>query len=257
MTATLSTHRSFRPAWPALVALGLALCVAPLPRAHAQSGATAPQALPYTVERVHRDANGRIVPDLRPPPETESYESVPTPGPRSAPPVRMGPSQSRTFEPEEMSLAELAHQRQAEVARIIDEERIAKQRGARVNAQGLTPREQYLIVELRRTDSEVRAHELAHYYTGRPYTAVPEYWFVIGPLGNRYAIAGHVQFDFSPVPGDAAATVRKFETLRRAALAPARPSTFDLHIATELDHSIAELRSEIGHNRVSSRTPRR
>ncbi len=165
----------------------------------------------------------------------------------------MGHLPPQSFEPEDMAVSELAHQRQLEVSRILDEERIAKERGARVNAQGLTPREQFLILELRRTDREVRAHELAHYYNGRPYTATPEYWFVVGPLGNRYAVAGHVRFDFSPVPGDARATLRKFETLRRAALAPAQPSTFDLRIAMELDRSIAEMRTEIERDRRTAR----
>ncbi len=168
--------------------------------------------------------------------------------------MRVAPAPWPSFEPEDQHLAALAHQRQSEIARILDEEQLAKQRGAQVDAKGLTPREQMLLLDLRRTDREVRAHELAHYYTGRPYTAVPEYWFVIGPLGNRYAVAGHVPFDFSPVPGDAQATLRKFDTLRQAALAPAQPSTFDLRIAMELDRSIAALRAELAQRHISSRT---
>ncbi len=212
-----------------------------------------PSPLPYTIRRVHRDASGQIVPDTRPAPEVESYESAPVTLPRSAPPARVGRVPSPSFEPEDLRLAELAHQRQIEISRILAEERLAKRRGVEVNAQGLTPREEFLIHELRRTDREVRAHELAHYFTGRPYTAEPEYWFVVGPLGKRYAVAGHVQFDFSPIKGDAHATLKKFETLRRAALAPAQPSTFDLRIAMELDHSIADLRAELVRRRATAR----
>jgi SprA-related family len=245
-------------AQPALFALGLAavsVCAGPAP---AQSVAAPPATLspahlPFTVGRVHRDPAGHIVPDTRPTPEVHSYESAPEARVHPARPANPGRTPPPHFEPEDSRIAGLAHQRQLEITRILEEERLAKRRGVRVNAQGLTPREQFLIHELRRTDRDVRAHEFAHYFTGRPFTAEPEYWFVVGPLGKRYAVAGHVPFDFSPIPGDARATIRKFETLRRAALAPGQPSTFDLQIASEFDRLIVELNTRMARQHAAAR----
>jgi hypothetical protein len=57
-------------------------------------------------------------------------------------------------------------------------------------------------------------------------------------------VAGHVQFDLAPVPGDAEATVRKYEQLRRAALAPRVPSPYDHKAAAELERATTRLRGE-------------
>jgi hypothetical protein len=141
--------------------------------------------------------------------------------------------------------AEQARRRQGEVSRILAEESLAKARGAATDARGLTTREERLLSELGREDREVRTHELTHFYTGRPYTAEPEYWFVTGPLGKRFAVAGHVRFDLAPVAGDLKATLKKYEVLRRAARAPTVPSSYDLRVAAELDRSIAKMRQQI------------
>jgi hypothetical protein len=46
-----------------------------------------------------------------------------------------------------------------------------------------------------------------------------------------YATGGEVQIDTSPISGDPEATIRKAETIRRAALAPASPSDQDRRVA--------------------------
>ncbi len=76
MIGTSETHATRRIVRPALVALALAVAAAGQigPAGAQEAGAHAAPAqssLPYTVGRVHRNEAGRIVPDLRPAPETE------------------------------------------------------------------------------------------------------------------------------------------------------------------------------------------
>jgi hypothetical protein len=193
-------------------------------------------AFPAEGQNVKRDAQGRLVPDTT----REMSSPAPVTDGRG---VHPGQILVQGIEPDRHQFAEKARQRQNEVARILGEEQAAKsRRGAIVDHQGLTPREQILLSELMREDREVRAHEMAHFYMGRPYTSDPEYWFVTGPLGKRFAVAGHVRFDLTAVAGDPAATLKKFETLRRAARAPSVPSQYDLKVAVELDRAIEKLR---------------
>ena len=200
-------------------------------------------AFPAEGQSVKRDAEGRLVPGTTremssPPPVTDGRG------------VHPGQILAQGIEPDRHQFAEKARQRQNEVARILGEEQTAKsRRGAIVDHQGLTPREQMLQAELMREDREVRAHEMAHFYMGRPYTSDPEYWFVTGPLGKRFAVAGHVRFDLTAIAGDPKGTLKKFETLRRAARAPSIPSQYDLKVATELDRAIEKLRGDTAEQR--------
>lgn len=92
--------------------------------------------------------------------------------------------------------------------------------------------EQRQIQALKARDSEVRAHERAHMNVARGIaTSGASFTYQAGPDGKRYAIGGEVQIDISPVPGDPEATLRKAETIRRAALAPASPSSQDHSVA--------------------------
>jgi hypothetical protein len=195
-------------------------------------------ALPADGQHVKRDAEGRLVPD--------TTRTMPSPTPvTDGRGVHPGQILVQGIEPDRHQFAEKARQRQNEVARILGEEQLVKsRRGAIVDHQGLTPREQMLLAELTREDREVRAHEMAHFYMGRPYTSDPEYWFVTGPLGKRFAVAGHVRFDLTAIAGDPEATLKKFETLRRAARAPSMPSQYDLKVAIELDRAIEKLRGD-------------
>jgi len=97
----------------------------------------------------------------------------------------------------------------------------------------LTEAEQEEVRDLQKRDAEVRRHEQAHANTGRPYTGSPQYEFEQGPDGKRYAVAGHVSIDVSPVHGDPKATIRKMEKVHRAALAPAEPSAQDRAVASQ------------------------
>lgn len=88
------------------------------------------------------------------------------------------------------------------------------------------------VEQLRQRDREVRAHEMAHLAAAGSYAlGGPTFEYQVGPDGQRYAIGGHVNIDTSPVPGDPEATLRKAETIRRAALAPGDPSPQDRSVA--------------------------
>ncbi|BCX81100.1 hypothetical protein MIT9_P0678 [Methylomarinovum caldicuralii] len=88
------------------------------------------------------------------------------------------------------------------------------------------------VEQLRQRDREVRAHEMAHLAAAGSYAlGGPTFEYQVGPDGRRYAIGGHVNIDTSPVPGDPEATLRKAETIRRAALAPGDPSPQDRSVA--------------------------
>lgn len=101
------------------------------------------------------------------------------------------------------------------------------------------------LQRLAKRDSEVRAHERAHTAAAGAYaTGGASFQYTTGPDGRRYATSGEVPIDVSPVPGDPDATIRKAETIRRAALAPADPSGQDMAIAADATRMAAEARTE-------------
>jgi len=86
---------------------------------------------------------------------------------------------------------------------------------------------------LKKRDREVRMHEQAHLSAaGGIAISGASFQFVVGPDGQRYAVGGEVSIDTSEVTSDPAATLRKAETIRRAALAPAQPSSQDYSVAS-------------------------
>ena len=103
----------------------------------------------------------------------------------------------------------------------------------------MTRRERVLLDRLRDRHREVQEHEMEHFVTGSPYARAPEYWCVTGPDEKMYAVGGITPFDVTPIRGDIPATLRKYRTLRRAALAPHHPSDVDEMLASELDRAIA------------------
>lgn len=110
---------------------------------------------------------------------------------------------------------------------------------------GLTREEQALVAELVQSDTRVRAHEQAHISAGGDLIrGGPNFEYSTGPDKNRYAVAGEVSIDTTPVSNDPAATVRKAEHIRRAALAPADPSAQDLRVAADATHMELEAQSE-------------
>jgi SprA-related family len=98
---------------------------------------------------------------------------------------------------------------------------------------------------LKRRDAEVRAHEQAHLAAAGQYArGGASFSFERGPDGASYAVGGQVDIDLSNerTPED---TVRKMQTVRRAALAPLSPSAADRSIAARAAVMESQARQEL------------
>lgn len=115
--------------------------------------------------------------------------------------------------------------------------------------QRLEARQQQLdqrqIQELAARDREVRNHERAHAAVGGQYAGAPRYQFERGPDGINYAVGGEVSISTGGVSGDPQATIEKAQLVRRAALAPAEPSSQDRKVAAQASQMEAEARVEL------------
>ena len=115
----------------------------------------------------------------------------------------------------------------------------------------LTPEEKKIVAELKARDGEVRQHERAHLAAaGGTATGGASFDYVTGPDGQRYATGGEVQIDTGAVSGDPEATIRKAQQIRRAALAPAQPSSQDRSVAASATRMEMEARIELAQLRA-------
>lgn len=88
------------------------------------------------------------------------------------------------------------------------------------------------IQQLQARDREVRQHEQAHMAAaGGLLKSGPNYSYIVGPDGKRYAIGGSVEIDTSETSEDPEANLEKAKRIQAAALAPAEPSGADLAVA--------------------------
>ena len=127
-----------------------------------------------------------------------------------------------------------------------------------LSEEQLTQAERALLTELKQVDAEVRRHEMAHVAAGAGLiTSGASFTYQRGPDGRNYAVGGEVSIDTSPVPGDPQATLRKMEQVKRAALAPAEPSTQDLRVAARATSAATKAISEIAVNRVKEQAQAR
>lgn len=101
------------------------------------------------------------------------------------------------------------------------------------------------LESLKKRDQEVRTHEQAHANVGGQYAGSPQYEFERGSDGKNYAVEGEVKIDVSAVSGDPQATIEKMEQVKRAALAPAEPSSADRKVANEATQTAQEARAEL------------
>lgn len=114
------------------------------------------------------------------------------------------------------------------------------------SGQTLSSDEQAQVDSLKSRDREVRAHEAAHQAAGAGLiTRGASYTYKTGPDGKQYAIGGEVGIDSSPVNGDPAATIRKAQRIRSAAMAPANPSGQDRAVAAEAARMAAQAQQEL------------
>ena len=114
-----------------------------------------------------------------------------------------------------------------------------------VDQQPLSEEELAKLTELQKRDTEVRAHEQAHLAAAGQYAAGgASFSYTTGPNGKRYATGGEVPIDISK-EDTPAATIVKMQTVRRAALAPATPSSTDRAIAAQASAKEAAARKEL------------
>jgi hypothetical protein len=110
----------------------------------------------------------------------------------------------------------------------------------------LSAEEQNQIKDLKARDQEVRTHEMAHMMVGGSLVRKgASYQYQTGPDGQRYAVGGEVSIDSSAVSGDPSATIRKMQQVKRAALAPAEPSSQDRAVASAAAKTEAAARQEL------------
>ncbi len=112
--------------------------------------------------------------------------------------------------------------------------------------QALTEEEKKQVEQLKKRDAEVKAHEQAHKaVAGSLSSGSASYEYQSGPDGKRYAIGGEVSIDTSKVANDPAATIAKAQQVRRAANAPAQPSSQDRQVAAQATKMEIEAQQEL------------
>lgn len=105
--------------------------------------------------------------------------------------------------------------------------------------------EKKAVEELKRIDSEVRAHEQAHKaVAGRFANGAPAFRLERGPDGKFYAVGGEVKIDVSE-ESTPEGTIEKMRVVRMAALAPGEPSSQDRAVAAKAIAIEAEARREL------------
>jgi hypothetical protein len=110
--------------------------------------------------------------------------------------------------------------------------------------QELSSEQRQVVDELKKLDLEVKAHEQAHMAAGGPVVqGGAVYQYQNGPDGKMYAVSGEVKIDVSP-ERTPEATIRKMQQIRRAALAPAQPSSTDRAVAAQALQIEAQARME-------------
>lgn len=112
------------------------------------------------------------------------------------------------------------------------------------DAGGLSEEERAALKKLEARDREVKAHEAAHQAVGGAYAGAASFTYERGPNGKLYAVGGEVPIDTGAVPGDPNATITKLRTVRRAALAPARPSSQDRSIAVRAEAGVRRAQAD-------------
>jgi hypothetical protein len=125
--------------------------------------------------------------------------------------------------------------------------------------QPLASEEIRQLQQLQSRDTEVRAHEQAHLAAAGQYAAGgASFSYQNGPDGKRYAVGGEVPIDISK-ERTPEATIQKMRTVKRAALAPASPSSTDRQIAAQAGRQEArafqEMQTEAREERTAKAAP--
>jgi len=113
------------------------------------------------------------------------------------------------------------------------------------DAANLSDSQKAKVLELKRIDAEVKAHEQQHLAAAGGYaTSGAQLSFVQGPDGKRYAVAGEVSIDSSS-ENSPELNLTKARIIKRAALAPANPSSADRSVAAAATQMEAQAAQEL------------
>lgn len=119
----------------------------------------------------------------------------------------------------------------------------------------LSPEDAAQLAKLKQVDRQVRQHEQAHLAAaGGMATSGASYTYQKGPDGVNYAVGGEVSISTSPgrTPEE---TLRRAQTVRAAALAPADPSGQDRAVAAQASKMAMEARMEIAQRSPDENLP--
>lgn len=153
-----------------------------------------------------------------------------------------GPLEDHSQEKQTADSAEISDDAQDSLDRALKAEADDTAQGS---ANELTTQELHIINDLKLRDRNVRQHEQAHKAVAGSYAiGGPFYQYQTGPDGKRYAVGGHVSIDTGK-EADPEATIRKMDTVRRAALAPSDPSPQDRSVAAQATRSKQEALMEL------------
>jgi hypothetical protein len=109
-------------------------------------------------------------------------------------------------------------------------------------ANELTEEEKKQVEKLKARDREVRSHEAAHQAAAGGLASSPTYIYETGPDGKKYAVGGEVSVK-SGGSDDPEQALRDAEAIKKAAEAPANPSSQDRAVAAAASADINRLRS--------------
>jgi hypothetical protein len=143
------------------------------------------------------------------------------------------------------SAAESGEQNKGTVAEEQEAAGANPSRGKSPDGEPLDQAEVARLLELKKADAAVRAHEQAHLAAaGGLAKGGASFAYQKGPDGREYAVAGEVQIDTSK-GATPAETIARMTRVRAAALAPADPSAQDLKVAQAASMAMAEASMEL------------
>jgi len=205
---------------------------------------------PATDSVVRDSAVRPVIPPAAPLPSSNASPSVVTERDK-AQPAQVAPSSQPTYElPTNQSQEDVEQAQKDQPSQQEEQEQEQQSQGEQEHSQDdnnerYTEQEQQQISELKERDREVIAHEQAHAGVGGKYAGAPSYSYERGPDGAKYAVSGEVSIDTSKIPNDPHATLVKAQQIKRAALAPAQPSSQDRSVAAKAETMATQARQEI------------
>jgi len=117
----------------------------------------------------------------------------------------------------------------------------------------LTDEELREVALLKKIDSQVKAHEMAHLAVAGSYSrGGATFTYKRGPDGTNYAVGGEVQIDTSK-EATPKATISKMQVVRAAALAPADPSPQDRKVAAAATAEMGQAQKEMQMQELDTR----